>query len=82
MRVTVQDGDPAGGEIVLGDPEVLVDFRYFSTRLGYRYYDVSRDGRLLVASRGDLAEASEDSLREINVVLNWFEELKERVPLP
>ena len=81
MRVTVQDGDTSSGDIVLGVPEVLVDFRYFSTRFGYRAYDVSADGRLLVMSSGDAAAGSEDSLNKINVVVNWTQELLERVPV-
>ena len=82
MRVTVQDSDTAGGDIVLGDPEILVDFSYHFLGGSYRTYDVSRDGRLLVIARGDAAGASEDALREINVVLNWTQELKDLVPVP
>ena len=81
MRVTVEDGDTAGEDIVLGDPEVLVDFSYSSRPGAYRTYDVSRDGRLLVLARADVEEASEDS-REINVVLNWTQELLDLVPIP
>ena len=81
MRVTVQESETAGGDLVFGDPEVFVDWRYFSPRLGYQPYDVSRDGRVLVMGIGDRAGASEDSRSEINVVLNWFEELKARVPV-
>ena len=65
-----------------GDPEVLVDWRYFSPGGPSSRYDVSPDGRLLVMILGDAAAASEDSLREINVVLNWFEELKDLVRVP
>ncbi len=43
----------------------------------YRYYDVSPDGqRFLMIKEAGAEEA------QINVVLNWFEELKERVPVP
>jgi hypothetical protein len=45
---------------------------------GYPNYDVHLDGRRFVMiQRGD--DASE-APREINVVLNWFEELRQRVP--
>ena len=81
MRVTVQDPDPVGGEIGLGDPAVLVDFPYFSAGSVGRTYDVSPDGRLLVMSTGDAPAGSVDSLREIKVVLNWTQELLERVPV-
>jgi serine/threonine-protein kinase len=42
-------------------------------------YDVARDGRLLAVVRTDLADA-ESARAQIQVVLGWFEELKERVP--
>ena len=40
-------------------------------------YDVAPDGRFLMVRR---EEGAGDSEQEINVVLNWFEELKARVP--
>ena len=39
-------------------------------------FDVAEDGRFLMLRMADSAEWQ----RQINVVLNWFEELKERVP--
>ena len=68
----------AGLEI--GTAETVVkgqfwDFRWRSS------YDVAPDGRLVIIMRD--GEASEnDAPPQINVVLNWFEELKERVPVP
>jgi hypothetical protein len=38
-------------------------------------YDVSLDGRRFLMVKG-----SDDNLSQLNVVLNWFEELKRRVP--
>ena len=43
-------------------------------------YDVMPDGRVLVIARAADSEASRRP--QINVVLNWFEELKELVPVP
>ena len=40
-------------------------------------YDVSRDGqRFLMVKASEQTEAA----TQINIVLNWFEELKRRVP--
>ena len=38
------------------------------------YYDVAPDGRFLVVE--------DRSTTQFTVVLNWFEELKQRVPVP
>jgi len=51
---------------------VLVD----SGLLGYAGYDVAADGRFVAAVRTDEQEAS----HRIEVVLNWFEELKRLAP--
>ena len=47
--------------------------------LGSRHYDIIPDDErfLMVFPRGDAAERP-----QINIVLNWFEELKERAPVP
>ena len=63
-------------------PELLFVGRYHldHTTLGVPNYDVSPDGqRLLMIKPG---AATDESARapQINVVLNWFEELKRRVP--
>ena len=50
---------------------------------GYRDYDMSPDGtRLLMVFPADRPESGEPARPQINIVLNWFEELKERVPVP
>ncbi len=41
-------------------------------------YDVASDGRFLMLQ----SESGEPRRDRINIVLNWFEELKERVPVP
>ena len=45
-------------------------------------YDVTPDGQRFVLVTPEVVEAGDDRLRQIRVVLNWFEELKERVPVP
>ena len=56
----------------------------YSLVLSGRRYDVSPEGdRFLVLSGDGAAAASEDeSPAELIVVEHWFEELKERVPVP
>ncbi len=49
----------------------------------YRDYDISPDGeRLLMVFPADRPDSGEPARLQINIVLNWFEELKERVPVP
>ncbi len=49
----------------------------------YRDYDMSPDGkRLLMVFPADRPDSGESARPQINIVLNWFEELKERVPVP
>ncbi len=50
---------------------------------GYRDYDMSPDGeRLLMVFPADRPDTGEPARPQINIVQNWFEELKERVPVP
>jgi len=61
-----------------GSPVVLFTGRHTSN-VAVANYDISPDGqRFFMIKEGDLAETQ----GQINVVLNWFEELKERVPVP
>ncbi len=61
-----------------GTPRMLFEGRYRSssnsTRAGY---DITQDGQRFLMIKPSEQEASPT---QINVVLNWFEELKERVP--
>jgi hypothetical protein len=52
---------------------------YNRGNFGNPNYDVSSDGKqfVMVKGSGDVG-----SLTQINVVLNWFEELKRLVPTP
>ena len=60
-----------------GRPRVLFEGLYLSTNisLGYQYYDISPDGQRFL-----MIKAVEGSTGQINVVLNWFEELKRLAP--
>ena len=59
-----------------GNPKVLFEGRYVRTQQTMPNYDVSRDGQRLLMVKSAQTEAA----TQINVVLNWFEELKRRVP--
>jgi Tol biopolymer transport system component len=57
----------------VGTPRPLFEGRYLTG--WYRNYDITPDGKHFVMLTGEQAE-----LTEMNVVLNWFEELKRLVP--
>jgi len=60
-----------------GRPEVLFEGSYRTTPVpaGLQYYDISPDGQRFLMIKREREEA------QINVVLNWFEELKRLVPI-
>ena len=48
----------------------------------YSYWDVTRDGRrLLILQSEGTAEEAKPAPPQINIVLNWFEDLKQRAPM-
>jgi hypothetical protein len=72
VDITAQAGFAAG------KPRTLFEGRYERTPATSPNYDVSPDGqRFLMLKRSELEIAAPT---QINVVLNWFEELKRRVP--
>ncbi len=78
MVVPVQT-DPT---FVPENPQELLEWPY-STRGDGRTYDVAPDGQRFLAITSVPLETDADVSRpQINIVLNWFEELKERVPVP
>jgi eukaryotic-like serine/threonine-protein kinase len=61
-----------------GKPRMLFEGRYEPTPATFPKYDVTPDGqRFLMLKPSESAEAA---ATQINVVLNWFEELKRRAP--
>ncbi len=61
-----------------GKPRMLFEGRYQLSPVQTEDYDVSPDGqRFLMLKANEQAQAAPT---QINVVLNWFEELKRRVP--
>ena len=62
----------------VGKPRMLFEGRYLPTPATFPNYDVSPDGqRFLMLKPFDQAQAAPT---QVNVVLNWFEELKQKVP--
>jgi eukaryotic-like serine/threonine-protein kinase len=61
-----------------GKPRVLFEGQYQPTPATFPNYDVSPDGQRFLMLKP--SEAGEAAPTQINVVLNWFEELKQKVP--
>ena len=59
-----------------GKPRLLFEGTYFQHQYSYDY-DVDSEGRFLMVK-----EEEEQAPGQINVVENWFEELKRLVPTP
>jgi Tol biopolymer transport system component len=63
-------------ELVLSSPRLLFEQRYaFGISVTTPNYDVSPDGERFVMVKDDSGSG------RLNLVLNWFEELKQRVPV-
>jgi serine/threonine-protein kinase len=60
-------------------PKVLFEGPYLPTNVSFRYYDVSRDGQRFLMLKP--VESQTSDATQINVVLNWFEELKRTIPV-
>jgi len=73
MAVSVQ----AEAALIVGDPQVLFEDDYDVEPDRHQNYDVSSDGQELVMVRSDDLAPT-----QLRVVLNWFEGLQERVPVP
>jgi serine/threonine protein kinase/Tol biopolymer transport system component len=72
---------------VTGRPRLLFDssigFTLDDDNMPTAPYDIMPDGDsfVFVAPAGDTGPAELSAVTQINIVLNWFEELKERVPV-
>ena len=50
--------------------------------LGPRAYDITPDGKyFIVMESPDQTDSAKASSESFNVILNWFEDLKQRVPI-
>ena len=63
--------------VAFGEPAVLVPEIAHGLALSDRWYDITPDGRQLLVL---VPERMDPRSREIAVVLNWFEELKQLMP--
>jgi Tol biopolymer transport system component len=64
--------------LTVGKPHVLFSGPYEATPATFSNYDVTPDGQRFLMLKP--ADTGESAPTQINVVLNWFEELKRRVP--
>ena len=72
----------AGTDFTAGRPDVAVQGSFPTAVFVGRHYDVSRDGdRFLLITEASDPEAEEPAPAQITVVLNWTQELLERVPV-
>jgi len=80
MRVAF-DGSAASGPPSLGIPEQLFPWPFFSQSGGRRFYDITPNAERFLVMSTETGASGRAASPEINVVLNWFEEVNERVPL-
>lgn len=66
-----------GGRTSVKVPPAQYETRRISSP---RNHDVGPDGRLVGIVAGGEGGSTPAAAQQINVVLNWFEELKQRVP--
>jgi len=74
-----RSGDLSLPSFSAGKPRMLFDGPYLPTTASLPFYDVSPDGQRFLMLKPVELQASAPT--QINVVLNWFEELKRRVPV-
>ena len=60
-----------------GAPRLLFEHRTLPDPKGFFPYDISLDGRRFLMVQ---PVEPEEAPSQINIVINWFEELKQRVP--
>ncbi len=63
--------------VAFGEPAVLLPEISHGLALSDRWYEITPDGKQLLVQ---VPERTDPRSREITVVLNWFEELKQLVP--
>ena len=73
MAVEVEEGQ--GVELELGRPEALFEGDFVPDQFGNPNYDVHPDGRFLMLR----SAGGEAARHRINVVVNWFREIEERL---
>jgi serine/threonine-protein kinase len=69
----------SGTTLVAGRPQVLFEFAMFVAPNMTRPYDIAPDGRFLIIRSGQ-TDADGGTASNLILVLNWFEDLKAKVP--
>ena len=64
--------------ISAGKPKMLFQGSYVPSAITFPYYDVSPDGQRFLMFKPN---EQNTSLTQIVVVQNWFEELKQKIPI-
>jgi hypothetical protein len=72
VEITTQGG------FAVGKPRMLFEGKYVRSEAHMPHYDVSSDGQHFLMLKP--VEQQQAALTQINVVLNWTEELKRLVP--
>ena len=74
MSVPIQSGP----SLVVGKPQVLVSGYYKRATDSGLNYDISPDGKYFITTKSN---GDDDNLRQINLVLNWFDEIRGKMTL-
>ena len=67
------------GDLVISRPRLLFEKPGYQGSVPIRAYDLSHDGRRFLMVK--LEQRRPTPVTEINLIQNWFEELKEKVPV-
>jgi WD40 repeat protein len=78
-RLTVRSISTSGG-LTFGSEQLLPVEGFLQFGNGYRDYDISPDGKQFLMIFP--AKQPVEQRFQINIVLNWLQELKQRVPVP
>ncbi len=70
----------AGSTFSVGNPTTILNTAYWALLNG-RTYDASPDGQRFLMIKDAAAATSAGTPASLVVVLNWLEELKQRVPV-
>jgi serine/threonine-protein kinase len=80
-RLTAAPVQTSGARFVAGNPARVLDAAYADTSVYERAYDASPDGQRFLMMKELAGDPNANPAGRV-VVLNWFEELKQRVPVP
>lgn len=72
-------GATTGPELTLGNPHTLIEVP-FTTSAPLRGYDITPDGTRFIFAMEEGSGPITPQVLQLQVVLNWFEELKQLVP--